>query len=144
MDFNGTQDNGQTEQNVTEQQNMNNENTATQYSGQQYNPNPYTTTPAYTAEAKQNNGLAIASLVCGIISIVLCCCCGLGVLLGIAGIVLAILSKKNSGGKLSGLAIAGLICGIVGVVFGVGWLIYYLVLGGAATLSDYSNYYGYY
>lgn len=113
MDFNGTQDNGQTEQNVTEQQNMNNENTATQYSGQQYNPNPYTTTPAYTAEANQNNGLAIASLVCGIISIVLVCCCGLGVLLG-----------------------------IVGVLFGVGWLIYYLVLGGAATLSDYFYYYG--
>lgn len=68
---------------------------------------------------KQVNGLAVGGLVCGIISILLCCCCGVGVVVGIAGIILSLLSKKGSEGKLSGVAIAGLICSCVGLLFSV-------------------------
>ncbi len=79
--------------------------------------------------ANPNNGFAIGALVCGIASILCCCGCGIGVIVGIAGIVMAILSKKDNGGKLSGMALAGLICSIVGIVFGVGALIYYFAIG---------------
>ncbi len=67
-----------------------------------------------------NNGLAIASLVLGILSIILCCCISvLGIITGIPAIILAVLSKKSNGGKMSGLAIAGLICGIFGLVLSI-------------------------
>ena len=64
------------------------------------------------------NGLAIGSLVCGIVSLVCCCCSGwFSLILGGVAILLAILSKK--GQKMSGMALGGLICGIIGAAFGV-------------------------
>ena len=74
---------------------------------------------------KQNNGLAIAALVCGIVSVAFCCCDFLSILTGIAAIVLAICSRKN-GEKMSGLALAGLICGIVGAALGLIMLVFSL------------------
>lgn len=69
------------------------------------------------AEKQPANAAAIISLICGILSI-LCCCCGwLSPLLGIVAIILALVSRK--GGKMSGLAIGGLICGIAGALFGL-------------------------
>lgn len=85
--------------------------------------------PAYVPSqpANPNNGMAIGSLVCGIVGILLCCCCGVGAIVGAVGIVLAVLSRKQNDGKFSGLAMAGLICSIVAVVFGAGYLIYSMV-----------------
>ncbi len=71
-------------------------------------------------------GVAIASLVCGILSLLCCplaccgsCCGGLNVLLAIAAVVLGIISLvKAFEGK--GMAIAGLVCGgiaLVGMIF---------------------------
>lgn len=87
--------------------------------------------PTYVQEqpANPNNGFAIGALVCGIIGILLCCCCGIGIVVGIAGIIFAILSKKYNGGKISGMAMAGLICSAVAIVFGAGYLIYSGVVG---------------
>lgn len=45
----------------------------------------------------------------------------LGIILGIIGIVLGALGRKDPKGK--GLATAGLVLGIIAVVFGVLWLI---------------------
>lgn len=71
-------------------------------------------------------GVAIASLACGILSLLCCplaccgsCCGGLNVLLAIAAIVLGIIALvKAFEGK--GMAIAGLVCGgiaLVGMIF---------------------------
>ena len=69
---------------------------------------------------------AIASLICGILSLVICtCCCGgtgwIPLLLGIAAIVTAIVSKN--GQKMSGMATGGLVCGIIAVVLALAVLV---------------------
>ncbi|MDE7363636.1 MAG: DUF4190 domain-containing protein [Ruminococcus sp.] len=81
----------------TNQQNMN------------YNPNQ---------NYQEVNGLAIASLVCGILSIICCCSRIISILLGGVAIGLAIASKKQNE-NMSGLAVAGIITGAIGGFFGV-------------------------
>ena len=77
------------------------------------------------AAQPKTSGMAIASLVTGILGIFPCCTIGI---LGILGIVFGILARRNieaSGGtqKGLGLAKAGLICGIVGLVLGIAYWI---------------------
>ncbi len=66
----------------------------------------------------QNQGsstLAIVSLVCGLVGLIVSCCCCLGLVSGIAAIITGALSiKKQNPGK--GMAIAGIITGAVAVV----------------------------
>jgi hypothetical protein len=74
----------------------------------------------------KTSGLAIASLVCGILGIFPCCSIGV---LGILGIVFGVIARKNieqSNGTQqgAGLARAGLICGVVGLVITV---VYWIV-----------------
>ena len=149
MDYNSSQNNNQN--NGNSQQYGNPSYTAPQ-NGQTYGtPNTYGTVPPVfnpnpVPQANPNNGMAIGSLICGIVGILLCCCCGIGAIVGIVGLVLAILSRKPNGGKFSGLAIGGLVCSIVAIVFSSGYLIYYFAVGGAA-MSDWEsilNSYGYY
>ncbi|SHI46234.1 DUF4190 domain-containing protein [Parasporobacterium paucivorans] len=64
------------------------------------------------------SGLAIASMVLGILSIITFYTLGFGILLGILSIIFAIVSKKRTGGRLSGMAIAGITCSICGIVLG--------------------------
>jgi hypothetical protein len=67
-------------------------------------------------------GLAIASMVCGILSLVLCCFDVLALILSIAAIVLGIISKKKTeNGK--GMALAGIITGAIGLVIALALLI---------------------
>lgn len=74
------------------------------------------------------DGKAIASLVCGIIGILLCCCYGIpAILLGVIAIVLAMLSRRDNMGRFPGLAVGGLICGIVAVVAGFIFIICMIV-----------------
>lgn len=81
---------------------------------------------AQPGESNSANGKAVASLVCGIFSLLLCCCYGVpAIILGIIAIVLAVLSKKDNMGQMPGMAVAGLVLGIIGIVMGV---IYILVL----------------
>lgn len=64
------------------------------------------------------NPMAIASLVLGILSLILCCCAGIGgIVFGALGIIFAILSKK--GKAMEVLAKVGLGLSIAGVVLGV-------------------------
>ena len=65
---------------------------------------------------KQNKAFGIASMVCGILSL-LCCCCNtyVGIAISIAAIVLFVLERvlvKST----SGMAVAGLVCGIISIV----------------------------
>lgn len=64
-------------------------------------------------------GLAIASMVCGIVSLVLLCFPYLGLPAGIAAVVTGVLARKKiqqGAAEGAGMALAGLITGIVGIV----------------------------
>ncbi|MDE5570360.1 MAG: DUF4190 domain-containing protein [Ruminococcus sp.] len=85
-----------------------------QFSGQNmggYNPNPN-----FNQNANGGKGLSIAAMVCGIVSILgFCCCTPIGILCGLAGVILGIVSKtKKMDG--SGMALAGIITGAIGIV----------------------------
>ena len=65
------------------------------------------------------NGMAIASLVLGIVSLAISWCWGIGIIPGIIAIILGLLSRpktETGSGKLTGAAIAGIICGSIGSV----------------------------
>lgn len=65
-------------------------------------------------EEKKSNGLAVASLVLGIVSIVFSFFLQwLGLIIGIVGIVLGVMAKKKNP---SGMATAGLVLSIIGTV----------------------------
>jgi hypothetical protein len=72
-------------------------------------------------------GMGIASMVCGIIGIVLSCCC-LSIALNIVAIVLGMLSLKTAG---RGMGMAGLICGILGLLLSLGWIVFRIAFGAA-------------
>jgi len=80
--------------------------------------------------APRNDGLAVASLIVGIISL-LCC----GFILGPAAAIMGFISRNRiaaSGGAIGGggMAMAGLILGIVGFVL---WIIFAIVYGSAIS-----------
>lgn len=124
------------------------------YGNGQYNPNdPYTMNGSYDpnaqygmpnynqsyqpyqeniyaqpGESKSANGKAVASLVCGIFSLLLCCCYGVpAIILGVIAIILAVFAKKDNMGQFPGMAIAGLILGIIGIVMGVIYLLVFVL-----------------
>lgn len=95
---------------------------------------------ATAKEGKGNIGFAIASLICGILSILCCCLVWLALVFGVAGIVLGVitLTQKYEG---KGMAIAGIITGGVGLLL---FLIVLLVVGSTdafTTLVDTLNEY---
>ena len=78
---------------------------------------PFTMEGTTADAANSNNGMAIASLVMGIIGIPMACSIivpGLAVIFGGVAIYQINQSNGSAGGK--GMAIAGLICGSIGVV----------------------------
>ena len=103
---------------------------------QDYTANVQTTQSVTEPEQKQSNGMAIVSLVLGITAIVFSCCCGIGFVLGIAGIICAVVANKRN---KSGLGLAGLICSIIGTVFGLFGLVYWIycfALAGSMTTEE--------
>lgn len=77
-----------------------------------YNPPP----------KKPTNGMAIASLVLGIVGVVLSCCCCIGVSLicSVLAIIFAIISRSSSpDGRMNSMAVAGLIIGAVGAALSI-------------------------
>lgn len=88
---------------------------------------------AYGYATPRTDGLAIASLVIGIVSIVCSLGC-LGIVLGPTAAIMGFISRQRiatSGGTMGGgtLAIVGLVLGIVGFVASVGWFFYVIVSG---------------
>lgn len=99
--------------------------------------NPYMQGQPGVPAKVPGKGMAIAGMVCGIVSIVLC---SYGVILGILGIVFGCIAKSK--GYRGGMATAGIVCGAVGLVIFV-VLIIAGVAGFAALeeLDSYSYYY---
>ncbi|MGH7765507.1 MAG: DUF4190 domain-containing protein [Candidatus Dormibacteraceae bacterium] len=86
--------------------------------------------PGASYAAPRTDGLAIASLVIGIVSFVCSFAC-LGVIFGPTAAIMGFIARQrisSSGGTLGGgtLAIIGLILGIVGFVSSVGFFFLYL------------------
>jgi len=78
--------------------------------------------------APRTDGLAIASLVIGIVSIPCSLAC-LGIILGPVAAIMGFISRQRvsaSGGAIGGggMAIAGLILGLIGFLLSVGWFFY--------------------
>jgi hypothetical protein len=88
---------------------------------------------AYGYAAPRTDGLAIAALVIGIVSIVCSIAC-LGIILGPTAAIMGFISRQriaSSGGAVGGgtLATVGLILGIVGFVAGVGAFFFWVYAG---------------
>ena len=97
----------------------------------------YTTAGTYTtvdADAKTGNGspgFGIASMICGILSLLCCCFWPLSLVCSIVAIVLGIIAIYNKyDGK--GMAIAGIVMGSIGIVVAIG----ILVLAGSASVLE--------
>ena len=82
------------------------------------------------------NGLAIASMICGILSLVFFCFCG-GLFLGIPAVICGHLSlnQLNAPGNSQqgrGMAVAGLICGYLGIAY----LIIAMLVGNGSSYQE--------
>jgi hypothetical protein len=91
--------------------------------------------------APRNDGLAIAALIVGILSVVCSFIC-FGVLLGPAAAIMGFISRQRistSGGALGGgtLAVVGLVLGIIGFIASVGW--FFVIISGVITSSTFST-----
>jgi len=76
-------------------------------------PNPYTQAPiGYGMGQAGNSGMAIASLVLGIVGLVLCWVPLLGLAASIVGLILGIKGQRSTG---KGMAIAGIVLSSIGL-----------------------------
>ncbi len=93
---------------------------------------------------KKSTALSVVALVCGIVGILSCCCCGVGFIFGVMAIVLAVIVKVQDG-KMSGVAIAALVCGIVSIIATIGGGFLWVSTGALDSFIDgfYEGYYGY-
>lgn len=113
-----------------------NNNEETQYT-QAPESTPVTEEPVYSGEPVdyssgkgQGKGLGIASMVCGIISLI--GCCGLwyvSIPLAIVAIVLGIVQIVKN--EARGMAIAGIVCGAVGAILSI-----LIIVGAVAFMSS--------
>ena len=95
---------------------------------------PFEPPPAGAGGPSQ--GLAIGSLICGILS---CLCC-MSLLTGPAAMIMGFIAKKNAdqnpaqyGGR--GMALGGMIAGGLGIFIGIAQAIWLLFLGGLSALT---------
>lgn len=83
-----------------------------------------------TINSNQPIGLSVASMVCGILSVVLCCSKTIALILSLIAVILGgVALKKQHRGR--GMAIAGVTCGIIALIIYVILLLYGVLLGSA-------------
>ena len=80
-----------------------------------------------TPPMRKSQGLATASMVLGIISVIPCfwCICPACAVLAIVFGAVALSNVRNGSGAGEGMARAGLICGIVALVLLAGWCLFW-------------------
>lgn len=109
---------------------------------QPYQPYQQPYQPPYQQPQAGVNGMAIAALVCGVLSLIIVWFLGwLGIILAICSIVFAGLGMKKAKltGTGNGLAVGGLVCGIISLVVCI-----IAVIVAACILSAASEVIGYY
>lgn len=128
-------------QNLQNEQNTTEESVQTTNNYQDYTANVEPVAVETAAEPpKKTNSLAVVSLVLGIISIVLGCCGSwIAIVLGIGGIVCAVMANKE---EKTGMAKAGMICSIIGIILAIVVLIFAIAF--SVVLFDEMNAMGYY
>lgn len=87
------------------------------------------TTYNSTSAAPVSTGMATASLICGIVSILASCCCCFGGIISIPGIICGCMQKPTEDGKKPGSATAGIITSIVGILISIISGIFVLAIG---------------
>jgi hypothetical protein len=94
--------------------------------------------PAVPARPAPTNGLAVASLVCGILAVILFFTIIFPIILGILAVIFGAvgISKASQGGGHKALAIAGLICGVVGIAA----MIVFVAAVGTTTVEFINSY----
>lgn len=114
-----------------------------QSAGQQaYGQQPYYPQP----QPNKTDGKAVVSLILGILSISTSCSYGFGLIFGIPGLILAMLSRKSTqqqqpygvsnSGNSAGLATAGMICSVIGTVLSAIMLIILIILFALGMASE--------
>ena len=91
-----------------------------------------------------NNGIAIASMVCGISGAVFgvlgicgaCCCWPITIIVSIVAVVFAIVDRVKKK-TFSGFTIAGLICGIIGIVIPIAYVLFTIGLNYEAFMEEF-------
>ena len=102
------------------------------YQQQFYQQQAYQQMPQYTP----GHGAGIASMICGILSIVFCWCYGIvGLVLGIVALAMYSKSKRMNNGFITGMAKAGMVCGIIGSILSGLMLVYFIIAIAAGVLS---------
>lgn len=108
-----------------------------QYGQQSYYPQP---------QPNKTDGKAVVSLILGILSISTSCSYGFGLIFGIPGLILAMLSRKSTqqqqpygtpnSGNSAGLATAGMICSVIGTILSAIMLIILIILFALGMASE--------
>lgn len=84
---------------------------------------------SYSQPPKHVSGKAIASMICGILSIPANCGYIIpGTILAIVGLILAIVAKKEPNIKNPGMANAGMVCSIISLVLAVAVVVILLLI----------------
>ncbi len=99
---------------------------------QQYQP----PMPQPDALAKAKN-MATASMICGILGLILCWTPYAGLVLNILGIIFYTLYKKNDPAGQNGMATAGLVCSIIGLIVSIIFTIIWTTM--FAAISYYTS-----
>lgn len=108
------------------------------YGYNQYNHNPYGQNEYQSQEPKGSNAMAVASLVCSIIGLLISCCWFISLPLSITSIVLGIIVLKNNK-EGRNLAIVGIIIGAATILICI-----FLVLLSVYLFSGNSDFMDYY
>jgi hypothetical protein len=100
--------------------------------------------PFSTSSGSGSNGLAVAALVVGIISLIGIFCFGVGgILFGLVAVVLGVLGMKKAnaqpGAPQKGLAIGGIVTGALGLLIGLAFLVFFVVLGATTEDTDFGD-----
>ncbi len=113
------------------------------YNQNNYNQNSYNQNNYSQNNYRPNNskGYAIASMVCGICSILTCWCYGIiGLICGVCAIAFYFV-LKNKRISTRGMATAGLVCGIIGTALSIICLVLVIIGLAIGSSIDYMGYY---
>ena len=113
----------------------NNQNSGVSPELQQPTPAPYDNHLYDEPPKTGSSAMAIAALVMGILSLV-CCCVGIGVVFGIVGLILGIISMKKNPDSSKGMAIAAIVMSGMGILCSLYMIMSFAVM---ATQIDWSQ-----